>query len=118
MMNNKGKKKIWFTIEEFKSQLVTDIKPCKIHSKDPVKGSSQENGYEIQIKHPNTSEILMRREIALSELKDKKNPWNELAAIGAQMKAVIKVDTEIQQPIKKAPAPKKGKMDTIGIINH
>lgn len=115
MMNNTGRKKIWFTIEEFKSQLVTDIKKCQIFAKQ---GASPVAGFEIQIRHPNSNEILDRKEIPVSELKNANNPWDELAEIGAQMKAVIKVDTQIQAPVKKAPAPKKGKMNTSNIINH
>lgn len=117
MMNNQGRKKIWFTIEEFKSQLVTDIKRCEITTVNAGK-TVVEPGFAILIKHPNSGSVLSAEEVPVSKLKDKSNPWAELAEIGLRMKSIIKVDTDIQAPIKKSPAPKKGKMNTNSIINH
>lgn len=104
MMNSNGKRKIWFRIEEFKSQLVSDIKPCK------------DGSFDIFIRHPNTKEVLESKKVMPSEIKDQKDPWNELAQIAAGMKSLIKVDTLIQAPVKRSAAPKKGKMDPKGIL--
>lgn len=108
-MNKTGKKKIWFNLEEFKSQLVTDIRLVK---------DDEENYYSVKILHPNTKEFIRGKDVPVSKLKNPSSPWDELARLGEELKAGVNIETEIQKCVAMpVTSSKKGKIDVTKIAN-
>lgn len=77
-----GKSKKYFSIENFKCQLVTNIR-------------QEEGKHIVEILHPNTKEVLGTKSFAPEEI-EKSDPIGFLMKAGADMKSVMEVETSLQ----------------------